>query len=332
MRIPGAKTARIFSRWLQARTLGGALILGYHRVARSALDLYGVCVTPEHFAEHLAALRKWTNPIRLSTLVQHLKEGSLPPRSVAVTFDDGYADNLYHAKPLLEAYEIPATMFVSTGYDGREFWWDELNRLVLTSQADPRELHLEAPNINFPRTRRVLRTETEHPDEASTRSHFSQELYNFLLPLDVDDLHFAMDAVRTWSGLIPPIEANSRALSMEELLTLAGHELIEIGSHTRNHLFLQRLTPERQREEIVAGKQDLETLLGRPVAGFSYPNGRSTVETRQIVRDAGFGYACTSLHNVVRPGVDLYDLTRFWQQDVEGDKFISGLTLWMKTR
>ncbi len=326
MRIPGAKTARIFSRWLLARTLGGALILGYHRVARPTLDLYGVCVSPEHFAEHLSALRKWANPIRLSTLVQHLEDGSLPPRSVAVTFDDGYADTLYHARPLLEAYEIPATVFVSTGYAGREFWWDELNRLVMTSQADLRELRLEAPNIHMPRTG------ADHPDHASVRRHFIQELYNLLLPLDVDDLHLAMDAVRTWSGLSPSGDAEARAMSMDELLTLAGHELIEIGSHTPNHLFLPGLTPERQRQEVVAGKQDLETLLGRPVTGFSYPNGRSTEETRQIVRYAGFGYACTSLHNVVRPGVDLYDLTRFWQQDVDGDKFISGLNLWMKTR
>ena len=332
MRIPGAKTARIFSRWLQARALGGALILGYHRVARPALDLYGVYVSPEHFAEHLAALRKWANPIRLSTLVKHLKEGSLPPRSVAVTFDDGYADNLYHAKPLLDVYEIPATIFVSTGYAGKEFWWDELNRLVMTSQADPRELRLEAPNIHFPRKRSLQGTGAEHPKQSSTRSHFTQELYNLLLPLDVDDLDIAMDAIRTWSGRSPSGEADSRAMSMDELLTLAGHELIEIGSHTRNHLFLPGLTPERQRQEIAAGKQDLETLLGRPIDGFSYPHGRSTEETRQMVRDAGFGYACTSLHNVVRSGADLYDLTRFWQQDVDGDKFISGLNLWMKTR
>ena len=332
MRIPGAKTARMFSRWLLARALGGALIIGYHRVARPALDLYGVCVSPEHFAEHLAALRKWANPIRLSRLVQHLKDGSLPPRSVAVTFDDGYADTLYYAKPLLDAYEIPATIFVSTGYAGREFWWDELNRLAMTSQADPRELRLEALNIHMPSNWPLLGTGADHPDQASTRRHFTHELYNLLLPLDVDKLHIAMDAVRTWSGLIPSGEADSRAMSMDELLTLAGHELIEIGSHTPNHLFLPGLTPERQRQEIAAGKQDLEALLGRPVAGFSYPNGRSTEETRQIVRDAGFGYACTSLHNVVRPGVDLYDLTRFWQQDVEGDNFISGLNLWMKTR
>ena len=57
MRIPGLKTAKAVSRWVQARILGGALILGYHRVASVNRDTYEVCVTPEHFTEHMQALR-----------------------------------------------------------------------------------------------------------------------------------------------------------------------------------------------------------------------------------------------------------------------------------
>jgi peptidoglycan/xylan/chitin deacetylase (PgdA/CDA1 family) len=92
---------------------------------------------------------------------------------------------------------------------------------------------------------------------------------------------------------------------------------------------LPRLSVNRQREEILSGKQDMEALLGRPVAGFSYPNGRATGDAKQIVREAGFTYACTSLHDVVRPGSDAYELTRFWQKDVDGDAFLQGLKLWM---
>ena len=78
MRIPGLKTAKAFSRWVQARILGGALILGYHRVADVTWDEYENCVTPEHFAEHMDVLVKYLNPISLSKLVQHLKDGSKP--------------------------------------------------------------------------------------------------------------------------------------------------------------------------------------------------------------------------------------------------------------
>ena len=149
MRIPGLKTARMLSRWAQARVLGGALILGYHRISVAEYDIYDVCVSPENFAAHIQALRQYANPISLTKLVQCLRHGVLPPKSVAVTFDDGYTDNLYVAKPILEKYAIPATVFICTGYMGKEFWWDELEHLVLTSQADPRALCVKVGKTQF---------------------------------------------------------------------------------------------------------------------------------------------------------------------------------------
>jgi hypothetical protein len=74
----------------------------------------------------------------------------------------------------------------------------------------------------------------------------------------------------------------------------------------------------------------LEALLSEKIAGFSYPNGRATADAKGLVREMGFTYACTSLHDVVRPGSDVYELTRFWQKDVDGDQFLQGLRLWMK--
>ena len=149
MKIPGVKSVKAFSRWVQARLLGGALILGYHRVAHVKRDEYEVCVTPDYFAEQMEALSQYTHPLRLAELVQCLRLGSLPPKSVAVTFDDGYADNLYEAKPVLERYDIPATVFVCTGYQGREFWWDELADMILQTRVLPQKLAFKAEHTNF---------------------------------------------------------------------------------------------------------------------------------------------------------------------------------------
>ena len=149
MRIPGWKTARAISRWVKARVLGGALILGYHSISQTSGDVYRDNVSAENFAEHLEVLSKFTHPLSLSNLVQHLQAGSLPPKSVALTFDDGYADNLYVARPLLEKYEIPATIFICTGYAGGEFWWDELDRLIISSTADLGALHLQVGESRF---------------------------------------------------------------------------------------------------------------------------------------------------------------------------------------
>jgi peptidoglycan/xylan/chitin deacetylase (PgdA/CDA1 family) len=329
MRLPGIKTVKNFSRWLRARVLGGALILGYHRIAYTSRDGYEVCVSPEHFAGHMDSLRKYVQPISLSKLVQGLKEGSLPPKSVAVTFDDGYADNLYIAKPLLEKYEIPATVFICTGYLGKEFWWDQLERLVTGSQTDLHRLQLQAGGKQFEWHKATVSTEERQP---ALREEFCRALYHFLLSLDIEDQNYAMGVIRRWSNVSSSGVSTSRALNEDEVLRLADGGLIEIGAHTRHHPMLPQLSFARQREEIQSSKRDLEALLSRKIAGFSYPNGRATVDAKQLVREMGFSYACTSLHDVVRPGSDLYELTRFWQQDVDGDRFVKRLNRWMSMK
>ena len=69
-------------------------------------------------------------PMQLAELVAGVGSDNLPRRAVAVTFDDGYADNLYNAKPILTALDVPATVFVTTGNLGKQFWWDELDCAV----------------------------------------------------------------------------------------------------------------------------------------------------------------------------------------------------------
>jgi peptidoglycan/xylan/chitin deacetylase (PgdA/CDA1 family) len=320
MRVPGVKAAKTITRWIQARLLGGAVILGYHRVADVTSDEYEVCVTPKHFAEHMQALNQFAHPLSLARLVKCLKEGSLPPRAVVVTFDDGYADTLNEAQPILERHAIPATVFVCTGYAGREFWWDELERLVMSSQTQLGALQLEVGKKQFVWNR----VETAH---LKARRDFRLALYNFLLHLTVEEQHQAMDAIRSWSG--QPAKATARALTHEELWQLADHGLIEIGAHTRHHPMLDRLSRDQQQEEIFGSKKDLEELLGPRVVGFSYPHGRATENTKRIVRDAGFTFACTSFQDVVRSTHDLYELPRFWQKDVDGDRFLQSLRLWM---
>jgi len=327
MRLPGLKTAETFSRWLRARVLGGALILGYHRISATQEDVYEVCVSPENFAGHMEALKKYACPIGLSRLVQSLKQNALPPKSVAVTFDDGYADNFYEAKPVLEKYEIPATVFVCTGYLGKEFWWDELNRLLNRSQTDPDALHLRAGGKPF---RWHKKNASPHVGPPAAREEFGRALYRYLLSLDIEDQNHAMTVIRNWSNLSSPGISTSRTLSEKELLRLADGGLIEIGAHTRYHPMLPALSMERQREEIHKNKIELEVLLGKPIKGFAYPNGKATACAKQIVREVGFEYACTSLHDVVRPEGDIYELTRFWQRDVDTDKFMQGLNQWMK--
>jgi peptidoglycan/xylan/chitin deacetylase (PgdA/CDA1 family) len=91
-----------------------AVILLYHRVTELAADPQLLSVSPQHFAEHLDVIRKVGLPMPLKSLWQDGRRERSSKCDVIVTFDDGYADNLYNAKPLLESHDVPATVFVSS--------------------------------------------------------------------------------------------------------------------------------------------------------------------------------------------------------------------------
>ena len=138
---------RVRKQWLQ-RVNGirraGVAILMYHRVCDAASDPWGLCVSRAHFNEHMEHLRRHCAVLSLRKLIALLVAGRLPKRAVVLTFDDGYADNLWNAKPILERFELPATFFVASGYVGQtcEFWWDELGRLLLQARTLPGTLNV----------------------------------------------------------------------------------------------------------------------------------------------------------------------------------------------
>src|SRR5829696_8506777 len=144
MRIRGIGRLRQIARWPKNRIERKVLVLIYHRISDLPSDPRSLSVTPHYFAKHLEILRQYARPMRLQQMSQALIDGNLPDRAVVVTFDDGYADNLYNAKPALERYNVPATFFLTTGYIGhkREFWWDELDRLLLQPAKLPNTLRL----------------------------------------------------------------------------------------------------------------------------------------------------------------------------------------------
>lgn len=92
-----------------------ALILVYHRIAEVKVDPWELAVRPDHFAEQLQVIRRLGRPLSLRELVRSMRNGGIPRRAIVVTFDDGYADNLLQAKPLLDRADVPATVFLTAG-------------------------------------------------------------------------------------------------------------------------------------------------------------------------------------------------------------------------
>src|SRR4051812_29862078 len=92
------------------------VILMYHRIARVRHDPWGIAVHPELFEEQMDYVKRHRSAMPMDELVQQLSAGTLPADAVAITFDDGYRDNLVHAKAVLMRQGLPACLFLATGY------------------------------------------------------------------------------------------------------------------------------------------------------------------------------------------------------------------------
>jgi hypothetical protein len=120
------------------------LILMYHRIAEEPNDPWALAVAPARFEEQLLVLRRTRHLLPLMDFIRHLKAGSLPAHSAAVTFDDGYADNLSIAAPILRKHHLPATLFIATGYlDGGCMWNDKVIEAFRSTQ-DPRLFYIHS--------------------------------------------------------------------------------------------------------------------------------------------------------------------------------------------
>lgn len=322
MRIPGLKRATLFHRWLRGRLVGQALILGYHRITQYERDPYGTCVVPQHFAEQLAALCQMAQPIPLHSLIESMRDNNLPERAVVVTIDDGYADALYQAKPLLEYYQVPATVFVTTGYQGCQFWWDVLVKILTI--PTPLPAHFDAPLLDSIGVWPGI-------DTPAARKQLLWSLYNHMLSLASQEQQELLAQLQMWLGITAEKEVGEgRSLTSAELLDLVSSELITIGGHTVTHPHLANLSRDSQKLEIKECKSYLEQISGKnSVTSFSYPNGSLSQTTLSLVRESGFQCACASHHDIVHQNSDPFCLPRFWIPDWNGAQFSRWLQRWL---
>ena len=315
----------------------------YHCVAEVDLDPWSLCVTPHHFAEHLKVLQKYAYPVSLQQLAQGHQDGNIPYRSVSVTFDDGYANNLHNAKPLLEQYNVPATVFVTTGYLGqnREFWWDELERLLLQPGRLPETLCLKLNGSTQQwelgeasyyskedyRRDRERRASERYP---GSRLALYYSVWQQLRLLNEGERLKALSEITIWGNAEPGTRLTHRPLLPEELSTLAEGRLVEVGAHTVTHPFLPTRSSAFQQDEIQRSKVHLEAVLERRVTSFAYPFGYYTPETVKLVQAAGFTCACSCVEETVWQHSDCFQLPRFEVRNWNGQEFAKRLLRWFR--
>jgi peptidoglycan/xylan/chitin deacetylase (PgdA/CDA1 family) len=321
-----------------------ALILLYHRIADPLVDPWALCVTPRHFEEHLAVIQRYAMPMQLGAVPAALLAGTLPRRAIIVTFDDGYADNLYRAKPALVRHGLPATVFLTTGAIGgvREFWWDELERLLLRPGIVPARLQLYFNDSLFEWNlgeascyreeaawqHRYWRAYESAP---SARHALYRSLWERLHPLTDRERQHVLSQLRAWVGVEPSCRESHRMLSLLEVADLVDGGLIDVGAHTVTHPALSALPRVAQQEEIGRSKAQVEAMVGGPITSFSYPFGRRcdyTAETVAIVREAAFSCACSNFVGIVTALTDPFQMPRVQVRDWDGVEFARRLSRW----
>ncbi|MBI2161092.1 MAG: polysaccharide deacetylase family protein [Candidatus Rokubacteria bacterium] len=262
---------------------GNPTILYYHRVVEEWEPTLELAVSVEAFEAQVAYLTDRWRVVSLDEVEAHWRKGApLPPRSVAITFDDGYQDNYGCAFPILKRYGVPAAIFLTTAHvgTGKTFWWDRATLLYQKASAARR-------------LKDVIRG--YGAVDAPTAEAWVKQLQGW----SEAKRAAVLDDLEALTGPIDG-EALPKSLSWEQIREMAAYGL-SMGSHTRTHRDLTRLDPEELEREVRGSKEDIETHLGRAVRFFSYPFGRWDHGVRAMMAKAGYALAFGGLDAVPSP-------------------------------
>ena len=332
------KGIRKSSTYLTPNSNSEILVLLYHRVIDLSLDSQLLAVSPANFDSQLHYLVKNYNVINYDELIASFKNNKFPPRTVCITFDDGYVDNLEIAKPLLEKYQVPGLFFISTGNIGknREFWWDELEQYFLCNRELPDKLSVKKSNskIDF------ILGDWQTLDEQKTlelrnwnvtqASNDNPRLEAFLSCLklfklsDIEQRELYFNQLWEQSSLSAQCRDRYRVMSEAELIEFSDSPLIRIGAHTVNHCSLSSLAPQRIKKEILSSKKDLAKILRDEPITFSYPFGYTadygSIATK-TVRESNFESAFSVNSQRFDRNSHIYEIPRFQVPNIPDKEF-----------
>ncbi len=293
------------------------LVLAYHRVNDLGGGFMIDTVPTRVFRRQAEYLARHFTVCSLEDLLSRLEAGRpLPPRSVAITFDDGYADNFDNALPVLREFGLPATIFLTVGcIEAREpLWFDRV--LHAFRHTERQALRLPALELDC-----GLHTHAE-------RSAAAQFALTQLRRLDPDRRAEGLDELERQLG------ASDGSLGGELLLTwpqieAMSQERITFGSHTMSHPILSRTRRDQMDYELVESKRLLESRLRRPVLLFAYPNGKPrdySPEVIERVRAAGYGLALTTVWGANVRSDDRFQIRRVMARSPNLPSFAMSLT------
>lgn len=283
--------------WWDRRTGRNLIILNFHRilpadspVLQKHLALRSLIVKQSNFEMLLQFLKKHFCICSLAEFAQFTRqERGVTKLYCILTFDDGYADFMHYAWPVLQSQKIPVTMFLPTALIGtaHAFWWDRLYH---------RCMHLERLGRN---------------EKFNGATPLLQQLVKVPVPKRAPLIYQLIEFFQSWplakvQALLDDLENGQRGdeknvlMNWDEVETLRKSG-VHFGSHTRHHLNLAAISQESLQEEVALSRQDLETRLHETIDTFSFPGGHFSPEALEAVVKAGYAHACSMRKGINRP-------------------------------
>ena len=277
-------------------------ILIFHRVlerqdpVRSDLD-------SRAFESILATVAKHFRVLPLTEAIQRWQNNDLPGNSLSITFDDGYSDNFHIALPVLHRLGLPATFFVATGFLNGGWMW---NDGVIEAVAQTQESVLDLSPLGLG----LYRVATVEDRKKAIVSIIPKLKYR-----NKEERISAAGRILNIAAVDPP---NGLMMGKDEV-RLLHRSGMEIGGHTVDHPILATLEDAEAFRQIKDNKDRLEELLGRRITMFAYPNGKPGTDYgpqhKNMVRDAGYSAAVSTVWGCANERSDAYELPRFTPWD-----------------
>lgn len=292
------------------------MVLLYHRVCSLDSDPQLLSVSPENFYDQVSYLKKEYALLTADEFADFVtRNKSLPPKSILLTFDDGYADNFKTALPILESLGAQALFFITTSNidTNKELWWDELERIFLTTDKLPEVLVLKTENNT------AFATESE-----MDRNNIYHKLHPKIKYSHFKEREKMLSDFRTWAGISNTGRETHRLMSWDEVVQMSKSKSAVIGAHTVHHVPLSVINYNEQLKEIKDSKDQLESRLQLPVKYFSYPYGAKkdyNADSINICKSLGFTLSFSNFPGYIGRHTDKFQLPRVLVRNINLSEF-----------
>ncbi|TWF78964.1 polysaccharide deacetylase [Pseudonocardia hierapolitana] len=291
---------------MQQREGGRLVVFGWHNVEPTWYFAPRRGSGPHGLTQQLRLLRTFANVLPLESALADLTAGRpLPPRAVALTFDDGYRDNLTVAGPILRDLGLPATCFLVPGLLSRttRAWWEELAHAVANATAN---------EIVWKQQKYPLRTTAER---RATLSPLAQALKD----RDRTSREAAVDEVVELLAPRRRYHVDETFMDWDEAARLRDY--MTIGSHSLHHAILAQEDDDAQTADLCSARAQLQDGLGVEAPVLAYPNGSASdygTGTFEAAHRAGHSHAVTTRPGVNRATTPRYEVRRIMMNPERG--------------